>query len=77
MNQSKMTAQEKLEAMGNVLDKLSDTNGGRAKCGLIWVMNDLLNQLDADIQEMEAKLSAYEKAKQLELNLTPDESKGE
>ena len=61
MDQNQMTALEKIEAFGNVLDRLGDLPGGRAKCGLIWVANDLLEGLRGDILIMEDKLGIYEK----------------
>lgn len=54
----KMTPLEKIEAMGNVLEKLADLpGGGRAKCGLIWVMGDLLEKLNQDILIMQEQIS--------------------
>ena len=54
----KMTPLEKIEAIGNVLEKLADLpGGGRAKCGLIWVMGDLLEKLNQDILIMQEQIS--------------------
>lgn len=55
----KMTPMERLEALANVLDKLADLpGGGRTKCGLIWVANDVLNGLQKDILILEEKVKA-------------------
>lgn len=54
----KMTPMEKIEAMSNVLEKIGDLpGGGRAKCGLVWVMGDLLEKLGNDILVMQERLS--------------------
>lgn len=52
---NQMSPQERLEAMGNVLDKLADLPGGRVKCGLIWVMNELIGGLKEDIETLQKK----------------------
>lgn len=60
-----MTALERIESMGNVLDKLADMpEGGRIKCGYIWIMNDLLNGLQSDILEMQKKIPASDTEKE-------------
>lgn len=54
MDQNQMTALDRIEALGNVLDKLGDLpGGGRGKCGLVWVANDVLNDLRNDILVLE------------------------
>lgn len=49
------TPAEKLSAMENVLDKLADAHG-RVKCGYIWAMTNLIEELRNDISALEAKL---------------------
>ena len=57
----KMTPMDRLEALANVLDKLADLpGGGRTKCGLIWVANDVLNGLQKDILILEEKAKSTE-----------------
>ena len=57
----KMTPKEKLESLGNVLDKLGDLpGGGRSKCGLIWVANDIINGLNQDILIYEEHIKMLE-----------------
>ena len=56
---TKMTAQDRINSMYAVLDKLGDLpEGGRIKCGYVWVMNDLLTGLQNDIKIMQEKLNA-------------------
>lgn len=46
---------DKIDSMCNVLDKLADAQG-RTKCGYIWVLTDLVEQLRSDILIMEDKI---------------------
>lgn len=59
MNPKDMKPLEKIDVMGNVLDKLSDAQG-RIKCGYIYVLDDILTNLKNDILIMEAKLKDFE-----------------
>ncbi len=54
-----MTPMEKLDALGNILDKIGDLPfGGRSKCGLIWVANDVVNGLSEDFKNYELQIQA-------------------
>lgn len=46
---------EKLDAMNNVLDRLVDAQG-RAKCGYIWALVNLVEELRSDILIMEEQV---------------------
>lgn len=90
MDQNQQKPQEifpmaKIESMGNVLEKIADLpGGGRAKCGLIWVMGDLLEQLSNDILIMQEQLNNYYTSNQTpevndhaEISSTDDEKKAD
>ena len=55
MDNNKMTPLQKVEAINNVLDKLTDSSG-RMKCGYIWCITELLNGLQSDILVMEEQI---------------------
>lgn len=60
-----MTVDDRLEGLANVLDKLGDIpGGGRGKCGLVWVANDLLNGLSQDIAMMQEEIARLKKEKE-------------
>lgn len=59
MNPKDMNTLEKIDVMGNVLDKLADAQG-RIKCGYIYVLDDFLTNLRNDFLIMEAKLKDLE-----------------
>lgn len=48
MNINEMNVPQKFELIGNLLDQLSDARG-RAKCSCIYVINEVLEQIKAEI----------------------------
>ena len=81
-----MTAMDRIEAIGNVLDKLGDIPaGGKLKCGYIWIISDLLNGLRNDILIYEDKIKVLgatakadpEKEPEVKLEIVPDEEQDE
>lgn len=51
----KLKPLEKIDSICNALDKLPDAHG-RIKCGYIWVISDLIEDLRSDILIMEEQL---------------------
>lgn len=47
----KMNPLELCDAMRNVLDKIVDSSG-RQKCGYIWVMNNLIENMAVAVTEL-------------------------
>lgn len=61
MDQNQMTVEQKIEALGNVLDKIGDIpGGGRGKCGLVWVANDLLSNIAKDVLDLKSQIKNSE-----------------
>lgn len=61
--ENKLTATDRINSMYNVLDKLANIpEGGRIKCGYVWILNDLLNGLRNDVLVMQEKISGSEPA---------------
>ena len=57
--ENKLTATDRIDSMYNVLDKLANIpEGGRIKCGYVWILNDLLNGLRDDVLVMQERLAA-------------------
>ena len=54
---------ERVETGMNILDKLADAQG-RAKCGYVYILSELLENLHNDVLIMEEKLKDYEKPKE-------------
>ena len=63
-----MTPFERISAAHNLLDTLTEATG-RQKCGIICVLDDILNQINNDILIMEAKLKDKEGEAQPEIKL--------
>lgn len=55
----KLTSIQKLDTIGNLLDKLTDAQG-RAKCGYIYIINEFVNELRNEVLVMEEKLKDLE-----------------
>ena len=55
----KLTSIQKLDTIGNLLDKLTDAQG-RAKCGYIYIINEFVNELRNELLVMEEKLKDLE-----------------
>lgn len=55
----KLTSIQKLDTIGNLLDKLTDAQG-RAKCGYIYIINEFINELRNEVLVMEEKLKDLE-----------------
>lgn len=55
-----MTSLEKMDAIGNLLDKLTDAQG-RAKCGFIYIINEFVNDIRNDYLIMEQQLNDKKK----------------
>lgn len=47
----KLNPLELCDAMRNVLDKIVDSSG-RQKCGYIWVMNNLIENMSSAVTEL-------------------------
>lgn len=47
-----MTPFQRCDAIDNLLDKLADAHG-RAKCGYIYIIGELINQLREDINKIQ------------------------
>lgn len=61
MDQNQMTVEQKIDALGNVLDKIGDIpGGGRGKCGLVWVANDLLSNIAKDVLYLKSQIKNSE-----------------
>ena len=52
MDPKNLTPIEKIVACQNILDKLADAQG-RAKCGYIYIINELLEELKKQITDNE------------------------
>lgn len=50
-----MTTLQKIDLVCNLLDKLADAQG-RAKCGYIYVIDDVINKIREDVLVMEGQL---------------------
>ena len=66
MDQKKMTALEKIDAIGGLLDKLTDAHG-RAKCGYIWSVVTLVEDLRSDVLIMEEQLKDIQNGIEIEI----------
>lgn len=64
----KMTPSEGLEAVSSLLDKLSDAQG-RAKCGYIWTMATLVEDIKKAVVEMEKELMALRKEPEVDVEI--------
>ena len=56
MNPDEMKPLEKIETSMVLLDKLTDAQG-RAKCGFIYIINEMLESLRKDVLVMEAQVN--------------------
>ena len=57
-----MTTEDRVQACLNVLDKLPDMNG-RAKCGYIYILGELLELIQKDVSAMNEELAVLRKNK--------------
>jgi len=61
---------EKIDAINGALDKLSDAQG-RAKCGYVWAIANLMEELRSDVLIMEEQIKDIQNGTEIEV--MPDE----
>lgn len=60
----KLSTVNKIENALEALDRLAENPKGRARCGYIWILSEILEELKNDVLILEEKIKMEEKGEE-------------